>query len=471
MPVSVGSYLKRMREERNLTIDQVAQATRVRPIYLKALENDEPSVLPSKPQARGFIRLVADYLQIDPQPLLDVWPDQLLAVPDFEDEFDALLIEESSRNEQTETKSSADLHDQLEEPANETAEEPVEINAPSKKPQVKDSRTIFKQIGQDLRSQREKLNLSVEDVERFTRLRAHHIKALELGRFEDLPSLVQGRGMLSNYASFLDLDSEAILMRFTDGLQTRRIERTSTAAETRQVPSTTKTKKEPGKQAAWRRLLTPDLLIGGSLFILLIGFIIWGAARIVDLQRQESLPTAVSISEILMSTEEEESLSEMLTLTAEIPTVASNGLGGPLPLPEGGENLEEQEEPLEPLPVNDDPIQVYIIANQRVWMQVVVDDRVAFEGRVVPGNAYPFSGNQQIELVTGNGAGIQVIFNQTNLGALGVSGEVVRMIFTEEGTLVPTPLFTLTPIPTATPSPTPTPTPTVATPTITPFVP
>ena len=471
MPVSIGEYLKRMREERSLTIDQVAQATRVRTIYLEALENDEPSVLPSKPQARGFIRLIADYLQIDPQPLLDAWPDQMLAVPDFEDEIDSLLIDESGQKEQGETESSGDLLNKIEDSGYETAEELVETSPPPNKSQVKDSRTIFKQIGQDLRLQREKLNLSIEDVERFTRLRAHNIKALELGRFEDLPSLVQGRGMLSNYASFLDLDSEAMLLRFAEGLQTRRIERTSPAAESYQAPSPTKAKKEPGKQAAWRRLLTPDLLIGGSLFILLIGFIIWGAARIVDLQRQESLPTAVSISEILMSTEEEESLSGMLTLTAAIPTPAGNNLGGLPSLPEGGENPEEQEETLEPLPVNNDPIQVYVIANQRVWMQVVVDDRVAFEGRVVPGNAYPFSGNQQIELVTGNGAGIQVIFNQTNLGALGVSGEVVRMIFTEEGTLVPTPQFTLTPTPTTTPSPTPTATPTVTTPTITPFVP
>jgi cytoskeletal protein RodZ len=43
-------------------------------------------------------------------------------------------------------------------------------------------------------------------VERHTHLRAVFVKALEEGAFDKLPSPVQTRGMLSNYATFLDLD-------------------------------------------------------------------------------------------------------------------------------------------------------------------------------------------------------------------------------------------------------------------------
>ena len=35
-----------------------------------------------------------------------------------------------------------------------------------------------------------------------------------------LPSPVQGRGMLKNYADFLGLESDTLLLTFADGLQT-----------------------------------------------------------------------------------------------------------------------------------------------------------------------------------------------------------------------------------------------------------
>jgi hypothetical protein len=94
-------------------------------------------------------------------------------------------------------------------------------------------------------------------------------------------------------------------------------------------------------------------------------------------------------------------------------------------------------------------------------MRVTVDGELAFEGRVLPGSAYPFAAEERIELVTGNGAGLQVLFNQQNLGLLGLYGEVVQRVFTVQGVLMPTPAVppTSTPAPTATPTPTPTPTP------------
>ena len=48
---------------------------------------------------------------------------------------------------------------------------------------------------------------------------------MEKGHLDDLPSPVQGRGMISNYANFLNLDGESVLLRFAEGLQLRRLER------------------------------------------------------------------------------------------------------------------------------------------------------------------------------------------------------------------------------------------------------
>jgi cytoskeleton protein RodZ len=103
-------------------------------------------------------------------------------------------------------------------------------------------------------------------------------------------------------------------------------------------------------------------------------------------------------------------------------------------------------------------VQVIISVRMRAWMRVTVDDRLAFEGRVMPGSAFPFAGDQRVEILTGNGAGLDVNFNQSDIGLLGTFGQAVQRVFTVQGVQTPTPSITPTPAPaTATPALTPTP--------------
>jgi hypothetical protein len=88
-------------------------------------------------------------------------------------------------------------------------------------------------------------------------------------------------------------------------------------------------------------------------------------------------------------------------------------------------------------------------------MRVSVDGEIEFEGRVIPGSAYQFSGQERIELLTGNAGALQIFFNQNDLGVLGDYGEVIYRVFTAEGMLLPTP--SVTPTATATLEVTPTP--------------
>ena len=97
-----------------------------------------------------------------------------------------------------------------------------------------------------------------------------------------------------------------------------------------------------------------------------------------------------------------------------------------------------------------------VIVRQRAWVRVTVDGDIAFEGRVIPGSAYAFAGDDQVGILTGNAAGIQVIYNELDLGVLGIFGEVLNFVITSEGVQTPTPTITLTP--TSTPESTQTPT-------------
>jgi len=67
---SIGQQLSQARQERNLSLLQVAQATHIRQHYLEAMEADDFARLPSKAQARGFLRAFASYVGLNADALL-----------------------------------------------------------------------------------------------------------------------------------------------------------------------------------------------------------------------------------------------------------------------------------------------------------------------------------------------------------------------------------------------------------------
>lgn len=301
------------------------------------------------------------------------------------------------------------------------------------------SNEIFKEIGVELRNRRETLSLHLEEVERNTHVKAHYLEALELGAMDRLPSTVQTRGMLSNYSSFLDMDVDKVLLRFADALQARHREKNP------QQPVRKPNQPILPTNVSLRGFIAGDMVFGIGMAVLLVGFVIWGINRIVTLQSlREIQPTAPSISDVLLASPDPslftatptllpiEAISDEATATIVIPTINVNV-----------------------------SVQVNLVAVERTYMRVIVDGEVAFEGRVVPGNAYPFEAEDQIEILVGSGAAIRIVYNGRDLGLMGTFGQVVSNIYRADEIITPTALPTATPTntvaPTSTPKPTNTP--------------
>jgi cytoskeleton protein RodZ len=471
MAKSVGEQIKQARLERGLTLEQVSQATRIRKHYLEAIENDQRNVLPSPVQGRGFLRLFAGHLNLPVAPLLAAWDGKVPVEPPSPENTVILSTNQTAPEDPARTEAEDDPALPIFVSAS-----PVEKYPPAGDgSQPGGSQEIFREIGQKLRQQREALGLSRAEVERYTHLRQHYIQALEEGNQANLPSPVQGRGMLSNYAAFLNMSEDELLLRYADALQVRRIERIPKPDPQSLFPN----KKRPAARQApfWRRFLTPDLVFGVGLAAVILFFVLWTASRINVLRSEESEPTPPAISEILLNppaqlTETVETDPNEGSDQNELATEVLAGQIGGLPVNSEAVVFTETPAPASVGPINNDPLQVYIIARQRAWLRVTTDDTVKFLGRVVPGNAYAFSAGKQIELATGNAAAIQVFYNQTELGTLGITGEVVELIFSQDGIMTPTPAFTPTSAPTKIASITPTSTEAPqATPTVTPFIP
>ena len=320
---------------------------------------------------------------------------------------------------------------------------------------------ILRNIGNDLQARREKLSLTLEEIETHTHIRKEYLEAIESGRINDLPSTIQGRGLISNYAEFLNLDPEKMLIHFAEALQ---LQRTHTALENA-VPRT-EPPKERRKKFPWlRQYLTPDLLIGGSLILILFIFIFWGATQLISRRVSETPATAPPISEILLATS-----SPIANFSQEPILLITEGGSGSIVQSPFVPDINTTPSLTATFNSNA-PLQMIIAANQRAFLRVLVDGREVFNGLVIAGNAYPITAANRIEIVTGNAAAFSVVFNQTNVGVLGKMGQVVHLVFTAQGIHTPTPIFTPTGTPTKPVTPTSTPTITQPSPTVTPFIP
>jgi cytoskeletal protein RodZ len=477
MAETIGKQLKQAREAKNLTIQKVVEATHIRALQIEAIEADDFESLPSPVQARAYLRLYAEFLgfslpetfarqrvDVEEQPasssdLAASRIDLTVAVAKKETEpspkktstfgnkllrflanIKGVLLSPKVPSALVEQTRASTIVEPM-KPENEEPAAPIKgshIQIPDSLP----SQDIFIAIGKSLCERRESLSLTLDEIERHTHVGKHYLQTLEAGEYGLLPSSVQARGMLKNYTRFLNLDVDEFLLKFAEGLQTQRLERQAMLDEipqksTLKFPFKTSQPFKINIPSSFRRYFSVDIFVGGGLVLLLIIFAIWGTSRIINIRSGSTpQPTAPSIIDFFVSSPETSTATPIPQVNGSITGVPTAGETLVLTLPVAGQG----------------PVQIIVVAQEQAWVRVTVDGKVQFEGRVIPGTAYPFDGNTQIEVLTGNGRAISILYNQNNLGPMGDFGEVVDHIYTANAILNPTATFT--PTPTISPTPT-----------------
>ncbi len=445
MNQSISQTLHQARLNRNLSLEEASKATRIRQPFLEAMEAGEFNALPSAVQTRGFLRTYAEYLGLDPVPLLQALGYRVQ--PATDSPFQAAMHVPYEETKTSPIPSRGHTRPQSREEDGTILPGRAIVNVP-----------IFKDIGHQLFAQRQSLGLSLEEVENQTLIRKHYLQALEQGDFARMPSPVQGRGMLKNYCTYLGLDQDKLLLQFAEGIQQsfrmRQPEHSSASLPAAdEIPQPLPPARRGG------RAFSTDLLWGLLLICMLVGFIGWGVMTIFNAREAEvPQPSPPSIADVLLATQTitPSPTQPTPTLTSEAifyPTVVAS-----MPAEEGG--AEPVETPGEGTPgageappdSNPGKVHLNIVVRQRAWLRVTVDGKVQYEGRAQAGSAFPFSANERIELVTGNAGGLEIYYNQQNLGVLGYQNEVINRIYTAQGALNPTPTITLTPTITQTPT-------------------
>lgn len=521
MSIEAGKILSETREQKGISIKEASDSLHIRIPYLQALESGRAEIIPSAVQARGFLRIYSEYLDLNANDMIQEWdnpgstplsqkqqqpPEQTQpAPPPVVPPMPAAQPEQpvppafqaSERSSYTQFQQDqpsqipvnipqgpapspeppvfTDIPKAPQPQMSETPEKPGKSEkknkekknggglfrkkspAPEKKedPEQK-AKELFKDIGEQLAYRRKFLSLSLEDCESQTLIRSIYIESMENGSFEQLPSFIQARGMLNNYASFLDLDVDTLMLKLATAIQLLSQKKNNRTEDNRKKRTT----KKAGKM---RKFFTPDLFVGVFVIVGIAGIIIYSAITITAYRRNISTPTmdlGVSLIDQFM-----ESTRTPEFLPTASPTVVS-GLQAQnfdiIPNEQATESAEV---------ISNQPVQIFVNANQRALMTVLSDGKEVFNGRTLPDNTYPFDAENEIELRTSNGDALSVTYNQQNLGRLGRLGENVTIIFSPYLAATPTPQFSPTPTNTLQPTYTSMPETPLPTNTPTPYIP
>jgi len=345
-------------------------------------------------------------------------------------------------------------------------------------------------LGQLLREAREQKGVSLEQVEEATRIRQKFLQALEEGNYGALPAEAYVTGFLRTYAMYLELDPEELIALYEGR------ENEGKAALTQ--PGFFQPMDISMSAPSW---LTPDLVIGALLIVMLVAFgcwatwhylpptiktqlLFWRAAatatpsptattsavlpRLTPIvaptmtpttmptatptERPTAVPTAtptvmptVAVVVEPTSTPTSVPISPPTSAPTSTPTSALTSTSTSTPTPTSASTST-------PTPRVSAGVEVELNIVEYAWLRVLVDGEEDFVGSLEAGITRTFRGRESVILRCGNAGGVEANVNGEPLGLLGERGQVVDIEWLAEG-ITPTPATPeATVTPTATPS-------------------
>jgi cytoskeletal protein RodZ len=296
---------------------------------------------------------------------------------------------------------------------------------------------------------------------------------MEAEEWSLLPNDVTTRGFLRKYTSYIGLEAEAVLQQFQSRAKIATSQPVVAAPAEREAdyrPIEMDLSSPPQRTIPWG-------WIGAGVLLLALA----GAALYIYFYQPNFLANLLSLPRTLPSPGNLIALEPTATPTAIVevnrvtatpaPTqeVAATPTPAPTepPQPTPVTSAAEATPVTEATPVVETPalrpaeqmtLDLAVLA--RSWVRIVVDNSLALEAVLEPGELRSWEARDSIILRTGNAAGLQVILNGQTLPPLGGSSEVVEIQWLlVDGQIVQSTPTAAPPAATATPEDTPTPEP------------
>jgi cytoskeleton protein RodZ len=278
-------------------------------------------------------------------------------------------------------------------------------------------------VGSQLRGAREAQGLTIEQAYKATRIKAVYLEAIEANRMSALPGPVQARGFVRSYANFLGLDGEALASALD-----------AVPVLVAQVQSSAAVKPTPIKPT------TPTVLVKP---------LAPAPDRAVPRTRTLELPSLPKISVPTTRDTSPASPGGVPTLVLVIGAIVLFAVGllliisaltsaaKPAPSRPFDVNLPAAVKPdlalaTSEIVTNVGPVSITVMADEHVWVRVLLDGQTVHEGMLQPGSSQSWSAADQVIIETGNAAAIHVDYNGRS-SPLGARGQIVARAWTHTG--------------------------------------
>ena len=319
-------------------------------------------------------------------------------------------------------------------------------------------------IGERLRSARQALGLSLEEIESVTHIRRVYLEALEREAFDALPGPAYTRGFLRAYAACLGLPPEDVLERYP-AIAAGKLPHRGSPVEVRITPAL---RMSPVRRA----VMGVGLLVG--LGVVFVGVVLYIQVREFALTAPErpSLgsgapprspakppvkatppapappaatpggpPPHPSVAAPPPSPPPAPAPQTKPPATppppAGSPPPAKPGPppgapGTPAPAPAPGPAAPPQNAPKGALPGSPQPpapLNVAVAASGHTWMRTVADGATVFEGFLNAGDRQTWQAKRSLTVRVGNAGVVDITVNGKSIGSLGGSGQVYEHTF------------------------------------------
>ena len=256
-------------------------------------------------------------------------------------------------------------------------------------------------IGDLLRRERERQNLSIKDIEKATSIRALYIDAIEKGEYKTLPGEVYAKGFVRNYANYLKLNANEIVNAFNEEMHPQEelqdAAGSSSAEEARQEQSAERNREE------------------------------YRGPKITSLESYPMEKSSHGVRNALM-------VAAAVFVVAFAALIAFGGDEEPsAPAPRAKTQTQQGQKQTEAAPKPTvDGVEVKLSFTDRCWTEVVVDGKTEFEGTAEKGKVLTLKGKDKVRITAGNAGALNYSLNGKDMGAIGQKGEVVEKTFTKE---------------------------------------
>jgi len=265
-------------------------------------------------------------------------------------------------------------------------------------------------VGQFLRKEREKRNVSLDAVAKVTRITKENLEALEKDDFQVISAPVFVRGFLRNYATFLGLDPKEVVGRYDS--QTDLVP----------IPEEEEPPPPPPKEEKpiFKTLLFLSILLVGVVF----SFYYYKKSSGPTSPPPPSAEVAPAPAPGIQP-----SPSKVTPTKGKTPTPAIQPEKGKKP-PDKLQTATTSRPDIDPTKEKRNVLRA--VALEKTWLRIIADDNQVSDVLLQPKETSTWTAHQKFDITIGNAGGVELFFNGTSLGRLGDSGAVLHLVLPKE---------------------------------------